>query len=181
MSAEIPTKNPEQETPPEDNARKFVLDALSPEVLAQYDATECMLITDWLEISETNEKKLAYKIYKDGRPDEIFLIEKITHEDGRRTVPEKKALAPDDYDEQLKSSIRQVKKVRYEFNYIQNGIKFKVKYDEFIDSELRILEVDAESGSDVERASFKPEEFLNGLKEVTGKLEYYGHRVTTIL
>lgn len=178
MSVEIPRNNPEKKELLDDNARKFTLDTIDPEFLQKNNTKSFLLTTDWLEMDESSEKKLAHKRYGDGDV-EILLIQKFT-QNGKRTVPPKEKLTEDQYQEFLAlSPALRVEKMRHEFNYIQNGISFSVKYDEFVDSELRVLEVDAQN--EAERDSFASRAFPYDLTEVTGDVQYYGYRVATKL
>lgn len=54
-----------------------------------------------------------------------------------------------------------------------------MKYDEFTDSGLRVLEVDA--GTETDRASFIPNQFPYELTNVTGEIEYYGYRIADLI
>lgn len=66
------------------------------------------------------------------------------------------------------------------FAFVQDDIEFKINYDEFADSELRILEVDPDS--EELRAIFDPEMFPGHLEEVvTGDRSYEGYRATSHL
>lgn len=178
MSVEIPRNNPEKKELLDDNARKFTLDTIDPEFLQKNNTKSFLLTTDWLEMDESSEKKLAHKKYKNGDV-EILHIQKFT-QDGKRTVPPKEKLTEDQYQEFLAlSPALRVEKIRHEFDYTQNGISFSVKYDEFVDSELRVLEVDAQN--EAERDSFAPRAFPYDLTEVTGDVQYYGYRVATKL
>jgi hypothetical protein len=178
MSVEIPRNNPEKKELLDDNARKFTADTIDPEFLQKNNAKSFLLTTDWLEMGESSEKKLAHKKYENGDV-EILLIQKFT-QDGKRTVPPKEKLTEDQYQEFLAlSPALRVEKIRHEFDYIQSGISFSVKYDEFVDSKLRVLEVDAQD--EIERDSFEPRAFPYGLTEVTGDIRYYGYRVATVL
>ena len=176
MAHETPTSNPEREEVLDDNARKFISEGLNTEFLEENDATSFTLITDWLETGEDNEKKLAHKKFKNGDI-QILLIAKVT-KDGSRTA-EKEKLTQEQYDELVALSMLRVEKKRYEFNYIQDGTSFSVKYDEFTESGLRVLEIDATSEG--QRDSFIPNDFPIELTEVTGELKYYGYRVATVL
>ena len=167
---------PEKKEILDDNARKFITETIDPQFLDEHHASSFTLTTDWLETGEDNEKKLAYKEFDSGEI-QILLIAKVT-KDGSRTS-EKEKITAAEYAELLSSSILRLEKKRYEFTYPQNGIPFSIKYDEFTDSALRILEVDA--GSDEERSAFHPSGFPSGLVEVTGDINYYGYRVASAL
>lgn len=160
----------------DDNARKFVVGTLEPAFLEGIGASSFLMITDWLETGEDDERKLAHKKFANGDV-QILLIYKIM-KDGRRTS-EKEKINEQEYIELLKGSVRHVEKVRYEFSYDQDDITFGVKYDEFIDSDLRVLEVDA--SNDEQRNAFDPDTFPSELSEVTGKMQYYGYRVADII
>lgn len=172
MPGEIPQNIPEKKETLDDNARKFVTDTIDFNFLKENEATSFILATDWLETNEDNEKKLAYKKFDNGDI-QILLIAKIT-KDGNRTS-EKTKISSEEYTNLLSSSILHLEKKRYEFTFTQNDIPFSMKYDEFTNSNLRILEVDA-SNDDL-RDSFNSDLFPGELSEVTGDISYYGYRV----
>lgn len=176
MSAEIPTNNPEKKETLEDNARKFITETLSSEFLEEHNASSFKLTVDWLETDEDNEKKLAYKEFDSGDI-QILLITKTT-QDGSRTS-EKQKITEEEYRELLVRSKLHLEKKRYEFEYVQNEIPFSLKYDEFEDEKLRILEVDA--STEEERSAFSPSDLPGGLSEVTGDMRYYGYRVANVI
>lgn len=174
MKAEILTTNPEKKELLDDNALKFTLAGLDTEFLQQKEANSFLLITDWLEMGESSERKLAYKKYDDGRV-EMLLIQKYTDANGNRTVPPKEKLSHQQYSELLEQSVLRVEKMRHEFNYAQGDTNFSMKYDEFAGSELRVLEVDTDN--ETARNSFDSTQFPCDLANVTGQIEYYGFRV----
>jgi hypothetical protein len=175
MSAETPTNNPEKKEKLDDNARKFTTETLTPEFLGESDASSFTLTVDWLETGEDNEVKVAHKKFDNGDV-EILLIAKTT-KDGNRTS-EKEKITEDKYHQLRASPVLHLEKKRYEFEYNQNGTSFSVKYDEFVDGKLNILEVDA--SSEQVRNSFNPDDFPAELEEVTGDLRYYGYRVAAV-
>ena len=177
IMSEISTTTPEKKEILDDNARKFTLGGLSPAYLDDHDASSFVMTTDWLVVDEDREEKLAYKKFKDGEI-QILLIKKVMDREGRRTSVKEK-IAEEGYQELKVRSVLQVEKTRFEFTYPQNGINFLMKYDEFADSELRVLEVDAKS--DYERELFDKVQFPTALTEVTGNLDYYGYRVASVL
>jgi hypothetical protein len=174
--AEIPINTPEKKEVLDDNARKFITEGLTSDLLKENGATSFILTTDWLETGEGNEKKLAYKEFENGDI-QILLIEKVTKDGNRTSVKEK--ITNEKYNELVGSSILRIQKKRYEFSYSQNDIQFDVKYDEFTDSPLRVVEVDALNEG--ERDSFDPARFPSELAEVTGDIRYYGYRVGAVL
>lgn len=160
----------------DDNARKFTGSSIDSEFLSSHNATGYLLITDWLEIGNDTEKKLARKVFENGE-EQLLLISKVT-ENGNRTSKKAK-ITKQQYEELLASSVSHLEKMRYELTYTQNGIPFDVKYDEFAESNLRIVEVDA--SDDDSRESFVPDKFISGLREVTGNVQFYGYRVASIV
>jgi hypothetical protein len=176
MSAEMPTSNPEKKEKLDDNARKFLTETLDPAFLNKNGASSFTLTVDWLETSEDTEVKVAHKKFDDGKI-QILLIAKTT-KNGNRTS-EKEKISEERYQQLKASSILHLEKKRYEFEYEQNGTLFSVKYDEFADSKLNMLEVDA--SSEEERNSFSPDDFPAELEEVTGNIQYYGYRVAEIV
>lgn len=165
--------NPEKQVL-EDNARKFTCDPLDLSKLSEGTTTSFLLVTDWLETGDDNEKKLAYKKFENGE-EQFLLITKVTKPDGSRTVPDRVKLTEEEYRGRLASSILRVEKVRHELTHMQNGISYSLKYDEFGEDNLRVLEVDA--SNDQERVLFDPSAFPAPLTEVTGDLSYYGWRI----
>jgi hypothetical protein len=178
MTAEIPQNKPEKEKREvlDDNARKFIVEPINALFLEENDASSFKLTVDWLETNEDNETKIAYKDFGNGNV-QILLISKTTV-DGNRTS-EKKKITKEEYEQLKNASILHLEKTRYEFAYIQNDIPFSVKYDEFANSELRVLEVDALS--EKERDSFNSDDFPVELGEVTGDMQYYGYRVAEVV
>lgn len=171
-------QNHEQESSKEllgDNARKFIVESLDDTFLGG-EGIRYLLVTDWLEMGSDNEKKLAYKKYSDGKV-QILRISKVTTEEGRTSQKEK--ISEEQYEALLADSVRRVEKIRHELKFTQDGVHFELKYDEFKDSDLRILEVDAKT--DEERAAFNHDEFPGEILEVTGDVRYYGYRVRDVL
>lgn len=156
----------------DDNARKFAVEELDESLLQGTGAVSFVLTTDWLETNRDSETKLAHKVFDSGEI-QILRIKKVMN--GSKRESEKHSISDEEYRELLTSSILRVQKERHEFNYIQSGIKFSMKYDIFSESSLRILEVDAPN--DEERDAFDPVAFPGKMMEVTGDLGYYGYRV----
>jgi hypothetical protein len=156
----------------DDNARKFTLAEIDETLLNNSDSNSYLMITDWLETNESEETKVVYKRYDNGEV-LILLITKVTKDGGRTS--EKTKITEKEYSELVIKSKVHSEKVRTEFTYPQHGIDFSIKFDQFTDNALRILEVDA--SSDKERAAFDYHTFPAKLSEVTGNLQYYGFRV----
>ncbi|MFY9228047.1 MAG: hypothetical protein WAO28_01835 [Candidatus Microsaccharimonas sp.] len=160
----------------DDNARKFTLETMDPRVFDTSSVSTFLMTTHWLETGEDNERKIVHKKFDSGEV-QILLISKIT-KDGKRTS-EKEVISEEKYAELLGASVRHLVKMRSEFKYIQDDVTFDVKYDEFSDSSLRVLEVDA--SNEEARNSFDPSKFPSELSEVTGDMRYYGYRVAGII
>ncbi len=156
----------------DDNARKFTLAEIDANLFDTPDSNSYLMITDWLETNESEETKVVYKRFDNGEA-LILLITKVT-KDGDRTS-EKTKITDQKYSELVIKSKIHSEKVRTEFTYHQHGIDFSMKFDQFTDNALHILEVDA--SSDEERAVFDYRAFPSRLSEVTGNLQYYGFRV----
>ncbi len=172
MTHELPT-SPEKKQTIDDNARKFIVEKLDVAQLAGDGAVVVFrLITDWLVTDEDIETKVVRKEFPDGTV-QMLRIEKVTV-DGKRTA-RKEPIAQDVYAELLGTSVVRVEKTRYEFALRQGGEVFEVKYDEFADSNLRILEVDA--AREEVKASFDPASFQIMTTEVSGDRGYEGYRV----
>lgn len=112
MTAEIPARNPEKKEKLDDNARKFITEALSPEFLEASGASSFTLTVDWLETGEDNEVKVAHKKFDNGDI-QILLIAKIT-KDGNRTS-EKEKISEEKYQQLKASSVLHLEKKRFEF------------------------------------------------------------------
>ncbi len=164
--------DPEKKAMLDDNARKFLVAGLASDFLTENGATSFALITDWLQTGESSEKKLAYKKFENGDV-QTLLITKTTRGGSRTAVKEE--LTREQYEELLDLSILRVEKTRYEFNYMQDNILFSMKYDEFTEGSLRVLEVDA--STDGERNMFDSTRFPAEVAEVTGDTRYYGYHV----
>lgn len=175
MSSENP-KIIEKKESMEDNARKFIVQAIDPNFLKENNASSYELIVDWIATDEDSEKKLAYKKFENGDV-QILLISKVT-ENGIRTS-EKKTITEEEYKTLIGSTILHLQKRRYELKTAQNNISFSLKYDEFENGKLCMLEVDA--ANEDERNLFNPGEFPASLSEVTGDIRYYGYRVADML
>ena len=158
------------------NARKFTVGTIDTNFLTQHSTSSYVLITDWLVTDAKSETKLVHKKLANGEI-QYFLISKITQNSTRKT--DKRQISEDEYKKRLVSSVVHVEKSRYEFNFLQNGIAFTMKYDEFPNSDGRVLEVDG--ASETERNKFSPNGFPYRLVEVTGDLRYYGYRVAKVL
>ncbi len=160
----------------EDNARKFIVKSFDNSILEEGATKSYSLETDWLEMDDATEKKLAYKKYSNGAID-ILLISKATGPNGR--VSQKEKITDEEYNRLLPGSVRRLVKVRHEFTHIQGDIRFEMKYDIFEGSKLQILEVDAKT--DAERNGFNNNTFPGKIVEVTGDLRYYGYRIFDML
>lgn len=170
-----PPKNPKEQL--DDNARKFVITRLDADFLESCEASSYDLVTDWLETVEESEKKVVCKRYDNGDVQRLR-ITKVT-KDGNRTS-EKEAITEEEYEALRASASVHVEKRRHEFAYRQDGVSFVMKYDEFLDSDLCVLEVDAET--EELREAFVPEPGLFGVvQEVTGDVRYYGYRVAGMI
>ena len=158
--------------PVDDNARKFTLEPLSTGFLDDVRATSFNLTIDWLEMAEETEVKLSRKAYDDGNT-QLYRIEKRTV-DGNRTST-KVPISQDKYDRLLANSVLRIEKRRHEFKYVQGHVLFDMKYDEFKDSPLRILEVEEIEGEKGEH--FQPAEFMLPLTEVSDDPQYTGYHI----
>ena len=181
MSAETPTTNPEKREGISDNDRKFVVEAIDLEFLAVHGTESYYMITDWLETNEHDEAKIVRKLYG-GNKEQLLHIAKVGVEQDRKSkrTPLTKSKY-DEYQEQLDPTKPHVEKRRYEFKFTQNGISFTAKYDEFADSALRVLEIDAVSKTEEDRKAFDPKLFDFALVEVTGIKQFYGHRIAGLV
>lgn len=177
MQEQTPTGTVERKETFDDNARKFTLpDSIDRTFLANAHASLCTLVTDWIVTEEQSERKIVLKKFDNGEQ-QRFLIQKISTPFNRTT--QRKLLTETEYAALRASSVLRMKKRRFEFVYTQNGTDFTLKYDEFPNNSLRILEVDAPT--DEVRRTFKPEQFPFKMKEVTEDPAYRGYRITEIL
>jgi hypothetical protein len=176
MPKALPVNTPKTSEPLDDNARKFVVEVIDHALLEENEVSSFTLTVDWLETGKDNEKKVAYKRFDNGDV-HILLISKLTKDGKRASVKEK--ISEETYKELLGSSVLHLEKRRHEFEYVQNNISFSIKFDEFADGKLNILEVDAPN--EEERNLFNPNDFPAKLTEVTGDIRYYGYRIADIL
>ena len=174
--SEIPKKSPEHKEALDDNARKFLVTPINPDFLVDNKASSFVLVVDWLETNEATEKKVAYKQFDNGDT-QILLITKTTLDGNRTSV--KEPISEDDYSKLTASSVLHLEKRRYEFDYAQANTMFSLKYDEYSDKKLCVLEVDG--GDEDTRNSFDPKNFPASLDEVTGDISYYGYRVADVV
>lgn len=184
MTVEIPKNNPEKEKLIDDNARKFVTEPIDTQFLKDIQATPFTLSVSWLETNKDNEKKVAHKVFQDGRA-ELLLIRKEIQPDGdRKTL--KEPITNRQYDKYVADSLLHLEKERFEFSYEQDGVIFDMKYDVFAGGKLFLLEVDSKNDdkklAGVERRAFEPKHFLPAeLKEVTEDIRYTGYRICELL
>lgn len=163
----------------QDNARKFIVDAIDSSFLEKNNSKSFLLIVDWLVTEEDSEKKIVYKKFTTGEI-QYWLVEKFINGASSR-VTNKTKLAESEYNEFLKSSTVHLEKMRYEFSFTQdssNNISFELKYDEFAGSKLCMLEVDG--ANEEVRDSFNLKDFPYKITEVTGNMQYYGYRISTL-
>jgi len=174
--SEVPSPiNPEKAEILDDNARKFIVASpLTTEFLKANGAISYLLICDWINTGTNDEEKLVYKKFENNET-QILLISKATL-DGNRTS-KKENITSERYMQLLEQSKINVKKIRNEFEYVQDDATYSIKYDEFEGDELRVLEVDAPT--DDVRALFKPDNLPFALSEITGDISYYGYRVAS--
>lgn len=196
---EIPKTNPEQEKKEagvDDNARKFIVGPIDKSFLEKSGVSSTKLIIDWVDRSIINdffsrdelelidegdetEVKLAYKEDLNNRNIEILLIAKIIYKNGtRKKIP--KHLDKEKYEnfkESLEPTSPHLEKIRHEFTYTQNDVPFPVKYDEFVGSDLRMLEVEDSS----EGKHFDSDNFPIELREVSDDPRYSGYRVAEVI
>lgn len=162
--------------PVEDDARKFTLEGLSADFLRREVPFAFDLAVDWIDMGTDSETKVARKSFGDGTVETLRISKAI--KDGKR-VAVKKPIAQDAYEQALENSVCHIKKRRYEFKYVQNHVIYSLKYDEFEDSDLRLLEVDAPS--EEERANFDLGAFPVALTEVSDDDRYSGYRIASML
>lgn len=185
MSAEIPTTSPEkrEKQVAKDNARKFLVEPLSPESREELGISKPVtLTTHFLD----DQKKIVRKAYPESKKHpkgkiEIWLIQKVFDENGDR-ITERQEMPEENYnyEELCRSSVFTYKKDRFQFEHAdQNGILRTMSYDEFDNDDhnrkLCMLEVDAPTKE--ARDSFNPTEFPVPLTEVSGVPGYTGSEI----
>jgi hypothetical protein len=160
----------------EDDARKFIVSTIDQDFLKEHTSISFQLIVDWIETDEDSEKKLVHKDFENGEI-QTFLVSKVTHNGKRNT--EKKKIGQEEYESLLSTTMLHIEKRRFEFNIVQGDITFSLKYDEFKNGGLCILEVDA--GGEGERNLFDVTKFPYQLQEVTEDIRYSGYRIAQII
>lgn len=173
--SEIPI-NPEKKNAAVDDARKFTLEGIDRAFLDAHSATSCMMTIDWLQTGDKDEK-VVRKEFDDGTM-QILHIEKVM-KDGER-ISAKHPITPEEYETYKKNAVLPtLRKKRFEFSFAQEGSGFALKYDEFEDSDLRLLEVDASSKES--RNSFMAQNFPYKLVEVSDNSDFSGPRIVNVL
>lgn len=161
----------------DDNARKFTLDGVDKEFLKANNAVSFDLDVSWLVTDDDLEKKLVYKKLDDSGEVQTILVSKVIDCGKRKTNKEK--ITMEEYQNMISNATVNIKKKRYEFKYKQGGTEFDMKYDDFVDSQLQLLEVDAKT--EEERNKFNISEFPYKITEVSGDNRYTGYRVKEVL
>lgn len=173
MTGETPTANYEKEARPDD-ARKFVVaGALDMSFLEGRQALAFDIDSHWTDVTNTSEQKVVHRTRVEDGTTQNLLIGKVKKPDGGRDAIKKK-IDDSDYEDNLQRAKLASKKRRYEFQFIQGGTVFTLKYDVFKDRDLLLLEVDADVPAD--RAQFDPESFPYPLEEILDG-RYDGWRV----
>lgn len=173
--SEIP-KTPEKKNAAPDDARKFTLEGIDRTFLNAHSATSCIMTVDWLETGDKDEK-VVRKEFDDGTV-QILHIEKVM-KDGER-ISAKHPITAEEYETYRKNAVLPtLRKKRFEFSFVQEGSAFALKYDEFKDSNLRLLEVDASSKE--LRDSFTAQSFPYKLAEVSDDPDFSGPSIVKVL
>src|SRR5690349_11213626 len=96
--------------PRDDNARKFLLDGLTPEFLLHVGAKRFDLVIDFIEFGVDREVKLVHKTAEDGTVKMLRTTKVVV--DGLRTS-DPVVLSEDAYKAELNRSVRKVVKRQY--------------------------------------------------------------------
>ena len=178
---------PETEAKPvSDNARKFIVDPIEPELIPVNNSFVHNMVIHWMSTEPRFEVKVVKKINaRDDMDGAILRIMKTTHEDGRRETTRE----PIPYGEFLEVCERfpdtpHLEKRRTEFFVVQNDKPYLIKYDEFSDSDLRMIEVEIDPRAKMtedDLNGFDPAEFFDVRDEVTADPSYKGYRIVETL
>ena len=186
----LPPAHDSEPKPIDDNARKLVLLPIEASELAAMGATTYEMEVQWTDVSEDSEAKVVCKRYADPDTEPSLLRISKKTVDGRR-MTQKEPISMDEFADTLRrgDTALHLSKRRSEFNYVQSGIEFALKYDEFVigqtsDNSLQlfcILEVEA--GTEEEREQFEPQLFAPATiyAEATGDPNYTGYRIIQTL
>ena len=180
---------PSIETEPkqvDDNARKFIVEPIESDLIAPDRSKVQDMTFHWTDTRADFESKVVEKlyVYEDKEP-EIRQIAKKTDEQGKRkSTPEDIARGtflqvcadfPD---------MPHLEKRRTEFFVLQNGISYRLKYDEFTGYNFYMVEVDTNPAADMtdqDLSDFDPSDFFVSIAEVTGEPAYTGYRIVETL
>lgn len=151
-----------------DNARKFLVDEFDPALIPE-GATSYVMTTVWTDMSEENDAKAVHKVYDDGAPDGYFFVEKVGPHGAREA--KRRIISKAEYDQAIIGHEQSTaRKRRTEFTL--DGLE--MKFDEYLDGPLHIIEVDAATPE--AREAFDPGVFPWKLHEIFDE-SYDGYRV----
>ena len=177
MTHELPQSNPNnRETQKPDNDRKFILESLNPEDVADGAVTAYDMEVYFIEIEPGRETKIVRKIYADGSV-KTLKITKVTVNDERTT--DKVEIDDEEPESLAQRAVKHFEKRRHEFTYTQGGNTFNLKYDDYADVPLYMLEVGADDQMQI--PTFVAQDFPATLTEVSDDKRYSGHRITEVL
>jgi hypothetical protein len=156
-----------------DNARKFISETIEPNFLVKNKATISHLTIDWIYTNGNKEVKIVLCKPEDGRT-QYRRITKFSRGMNRTSIRE--IINKKEYISLKRSSKICIKKRRCKFHFFQDGSKFIIHYDEFINSKFRIIEVDF-ANEDRKQVSFDSHRFPYKLREVSRIVKFSGYRV----
>lgn len=178
---------PEAEPKPvSDNARKFIVAPVDPELIPENNSFVHDLTIHWVSTEPNFEVKDVKKINaRDEMDGAILRIIKTTYEDGsRETVREPISLSEFLRTTEQFPDMPHLEKRRTEFFVVQNGKPFLIKYDEFAGNDLRMIEVEIDPRTHMtedDLVRFDPNEFFGVEEEVTSDARYKGYRIVETL
>ena len=192
MSHELdsPATPERKKEPADDNARKLVLLKIDAEKLTEIGAHTYDMEVQWVDTSEDSESKIVRKRNAYDETDVRTLLIAKSMVDGKRST-HREPVKYEDFSQFRKEYEGQpyLTKRRSEFMYVQDGVEYALKYDEFKigikpgggQRLFCMLEVDADS--DEQRDKFDPGAFelAQIYAEVTGNPDYTGYRIIPTL
>lgn len=198
-SNEMSNFPPSQESEPkpvDDNARKFIVRRLDPEIIATNGTLSYYMDVYWTDISQDSETKFVRKIFrKVKKDDQLLRIRKEKSLDGRRKSI-KTPITQDEFDfvSDLFPGIPGLRKRRTELSVMQGDDEYVLKYDEFTagshfdfgEGTFFMMEVEpptslSETDSEAYLDGFDHTGFFDLIGEVSGEPDYEGHRMVETL
>lgn len=187
MSNFLPTQDLEPK-PIDDDARKFVVIQIDPELIASNGIVGYSMDVYWTDTAVDTEAKVVRKVYKDdSKEDDILYIRKRKAADGSRKSVKTPITAGEFEATPLEyPGMPSLEKERTELTVIQDDADYVLKYDELDEGKFFMFEAEppkwiGEADKDAYLANFDPSRFFEVIEEVSGNPDYEGFRIVETL